>query len=314
MKISPSTICLLSVIGTSVAFAPIQRCHHQVVADSFTTTRIFAEGEGGVDGGEVVSSDGDDEGIVAVEPEYTFASEEEKDEAVGNLVADDEWSGLGMELSEVISKAVVEDLKNNAKEFLGKDDYAVGDITKEVDSRVKAEIAKMRGKEEYELGDFTVAMDEMSKKMVEEMTGKPYEVGDLSTLIDAGIKEKVASFCGKDEYEFGDLSTEMNKRIKSGVSEFTGKEGYQFGDISKEINERRQKWAKETLGEEYQFGDVSFYNLVADSAIDAVVFLRLAFNSFASFYLFISLACTYVFVCLSHIADDEKLPCKCNRR
>lgn len=68
-----------------------------------------------------------------------FESEEEKKEAVGNLVADDEWMGLGMELSEVIRVAVIEDLKRNARDFLGKDEYRVGDLSKEIDARVKDE-------------------------------------------------------------------------------------------------------------------------------------------------------------------------------
>ena len=69
----------------------------------------------------------------------TFSSDEEKKQAVGNLVADDEWMGLGMELSEAIRMAVIEDLKQNARDFLGKDDYKIGDISKEIDSRVKTE-------------------------------------------------------------------------------------------------------------------------------------------------------------------------------
>ena len=56
---------------------------------------------------------------------------------VGNLVADDEWMGLGMELSELVRVAVIEEVKKNAADFLGKDDYKVGDISKEIDSRVK---------------------------------------------------------------------------------------------------------------------------------------------------------------------------------
>ena len=68
-----------------------------------------------------------------------FSSEEEKKEAVGNLVADDEWMGLSMELSELVRMAVIEDLKENAREFLGKDEYKVGDISKEIDTRVKNE-------------------------------------------------------------------------------------------------------------------------------------------------------------------------------
>lgn len=77
-----------------------------------------------------------------------FESEEQKKEAVGNLVADDEWNGLTMELSELVRTAVVEDMKTNAREFLGKDDYQVGDFSKQVDTRVKEEIAKMRQKDE----------------------------------------------------------------------------------------------------------------------------------------------------------------------
>jgi hypothetical protein len=73
---------------------------------------------------------------------------QKKKEAVGNLVADDEWAGLSMELSEVVRVAVLEDLKKNTRDFLGKDDYSVGDITKEIDARVKEGIADLRGKED----------------------------------------------------------------------------------------------------------------------------------------------------------------------
>lgn len=38
-------------------------------------------------------------------------------------------------------------MKKNCREFLGKEDYKLGDITKEVDTRVKGEIALLRGKE-----------------------------------------------------------------------------------------------------------------------------------------------------------------------
>jgi hypothetical protein len=74
-------------------------------------------------------------------------TQEEKAKAVGNLVENDEWLGLTMELSELIRTAVIEDIKTNAREFLGKDNYQVGDISKEIDSRVKSEVARMRGKE-----------------------------------------------------------------------------------------------------------------------------------------------------------------------
>jgi len=62
---------------------------------------------------------------------------DEEVEQVGNLVTDDEWMGLGMELSEIVRCAVLEEAKKNTADFIGKEDYQVGDVTKEIDSRVK---------------------------------------------------------------------------------------------------------------------------------------------------------------------------------
>lgn len=73
---------------------------------------------------------------------------EQKKVVVGNLVAEDEWNGLTMELAELVRLSIVEDVKKNAREFLGKDDYKLGDFSKEVDSRVKDQVAMMRDKEE----------------------------------------------------------------------------------------------------------------------------------------------------------------------
>jgi hypothetical protein len=191
-----------------------------------------------------------------------FASEEEKKEAVGNLVADDEWMGLTMELTELIRLSVIQDLKKNAREFLGKDEYKIGDISKEIDVRVKDEVSKLRGKEngEYELGDLVLAMDQMSKEMTEGLTGKPYETGDLSIELDKRIKGAVAKFCGKEEYEFGDLTKEITSRVSTRVEAFTGKP-YEFGDVTKEVNKRRKVWVQNLLGaeaaENYRFGDIS---------------------------------------------------------
>ena len=78
----------------------------------------------------------------------------EEEEKLGNLVANEEWSGLSMELTEVIATAVVEDLKRNSRDFLGKEDYAMGDFSKELDKRVKDEVAKMREKDDYEVSIF----------------------------------------------------------------------------------------------------------------------------------------------------------------
>ena len=51
--------------------------------------------------------------------------EPEKLNQVGNLCADDEWMGLSMELTELVRVAVIEEVKKNARDFLGKDNYKV---------------------------------------------------------------------------------------------------------------------------------------------------------------------------------------------
>ncbi|KAL3770288.1 hypothetical protein ACHAWO_004415 [Cyclotella atomus] len=183
----------------------------------------------------------------------------EQQNQVGNLVADEEWAGLSMELADVVRTAVVEDLKKNSRDFLGKDDYKMGDFSKEIDRRVKDEVAKMREKDEYELGDFSVVLDEKVKEMVCEMTGKDeYDFGDLSVEIDSRVKAQVAKFCGTEEYKFGDLSKELAKRTKNGVMNYLGKDDYEFGDLTKELAKRAKNRMLEYTGkEEYQFGDVT---------------------------------------------------------
>ena len=53
----------------------------------------------------------------------------------------------------------------------------VGDISKEIDSRVKDAVSEMRGKDEYEIGDLTQALDSLAKDLTCELTGKEdYEV------------------------------------------------------------------------------------------------------------------------------------------
>jgi len=191
---------------------------------------------------------GDDEAPAL--PAVVLTAEEE--ERVGNLVADEEWVGLSMELADVVRTAVVEDLKKNSRDFIGKDEYAVGDFSKEIDKRVKEEVAKMREKDDYELGDLSVLLDAKVKEMVCELSGNDeYEFGDLSVEIDQRMKESVAQFCGKDDYQFGDLSKEMSKRTTEGVANFTGKADYKFGDIT------TTAFKNYTGKDEYEFGDVT---------------------------------------------------------
>ncbi|KAL3826994.1 hypothetical protein ACHAXA_000058 [Cyclostephanos tholiformis] len=190
-----------------------------------------------------------------VSPSESDVEEEEERRRVGNLVADEEWAGLSMELAEIIRTAVVEDLKKNSRDFLGKDEYLLGDFSKEIDSRVKAEVAKIREKDEYELGDLSVVLDDKVKELVCKLSGKDeYEFGDLSVQIDIRSKKLVAEFCGKEDYEFGDLSRELARRTREGVLNYTGKSDYKFGDLTKQA-------LKNLSGkEDYQvcvFGDVT---------------------------------------------------------
>ena len=93
-------------------------------------------------------------------------------EEVGNLVADDEWLGLAMELAIVLRSSVRESAKKNVRDFTGKDEYKIGDVSKELDARVKGMVAEYRNKDEYELGDLSIALDTMAKEEVKKMTGK----------------------------------------------------------------------------------------------------------------------------------------------
>lgn len=205
------------------------------------------------------SSDSSEEPIDAQIIEKYEELTPEQQTQVGNLVADEEWAGLSMELADVVRTAVVEDLKKNSRDFLGKDSYAIGDFSKEIDRRVKDEVARMREKDEYELGDFSVVLDDKVKEMVCEMTGKDeYDFGDLSVEIDSRVKASVAKFCGTDEYQFGDLSKELAKRTKAGVMNYLGKDDYEFGDLTKELAKRAKNRMLEYTGkDDYQFGDVT---------------------------------------------------------
>lgn len=210
------------------------------------------------------SSDTDEDVVDAeIVPESTSmvvpGTIQEQKQAIGNLVADDEWAGVTMELGELVKRAVIEDIKTKGREFLGKDEYKVGDLSKEIDSRVKQGVADLRGKPEYEVGDLVITLDEMSKNMTEQLTGKPYEVGDLSKEIDRRVKKAVANYIGKEEYEAGDLTRAVTEKVNVRVDELFA--NYEFGDITREVNRRRKEWVKNFLGEEaaanYQFGDIS---------------------------------------------------------
>jgi hypothetical protein len=106
---------------------------------------------------------------VVVQGETTAMTKAEV-EKIGNLVEDDEWLGLATELAIVFRSAVRESIKANVADFIGKDDYKLGDISKEADARIKAMVADLRGKDEYELGDLSIALDTLVKEEVRKMT------------------------------------------------------------------------------------------------------------------------------------------------
>ena len=218
-------------IATKAAFIPMQFLYkpavRHYVPDRFSQLQSSTTTNDDTESSETELKAQVEVEVVESGPKKLTNEEKEK---VGNLVADDEWSGLTMELTELVRTAIVEDIKSQARDFLGKDEYKIGDFSKQLDSRVKSEVAKLRGKDEYELGDLSLALDTISKDLTCELTGKDdYEFGDLSKEIDSRIKSSVAEFCGKDEYEAGDLTREIDKRAKDFVAEFTSKDEYEFG-------------------------------------------------------------------------------------
>ena len=86
----------------------------------------------------------------------------------------------------------------------------------------------MTGKDEYEFGDLSIELDTRIKKTVADFCGKDeYMPGDLSREIGSRVAVGVKEFTGK-EYEFGDVSKEIERRRVRWVKEVIGKEDYQF--------------------------------------------------------------------------------------
>ena len=94
---------------------------------------------------------------------------------------------------------------------------------------------KMTGKP-YETGDLSIELDKRVKSKVAEFCGnEEYAFGDLTKEIDARVQVRVAEYTGKDNYEFGDISKQVEKNRKAWVQSFLGDEAaaqYQFGDIT----------------------------------------------------------------------------------
>ena len=125
-------------------------------------------------------------------------------------------------------------VKDEVCKMTGKDSYEAGDLSVEIDARVKVAAARFAGKETYE---------------VQRHTHSPH--GTARTHPQADFPQA------------GDLTREISKRAKASAIEFTGRSDYSFGDVSRELNKRRAEWVTGYLGKEYAFGDLTT-KLVSD--------------------------------------------------
>jgi hypothetical protein len=184
------------------------------------------------------------------------AGEDDSEETLTALVADDEYLPLTLELSGLVRELVT----SKVRAFTDKPTYSLGDLSIEIDRRIKAEVATLRKKDDYEIGDLTLALDEMAKGEVARWAGKAeYETGDISREIARRTTHAVYQFAG--EAGSDSLRAEIarrNERIAERVREFTGKPDYQLGDIARELSRRRKSFLAEHVGDDgYQLGEIS---------------------------------------------------------
>ena len=135
-----SLMIVLAALGMMPSRAAVHRLHATQMRPSTSCRRpaLVASVSDGNDGltGEIVE-------LNVVEGETRALTVAEQQE-VGNLVADDEWLGLTMEMAIVVRSAVRESAKASIREFTGKDHYEVGDLSKAADARIKDAVAALR--------------------------------------------------------------------------------------------------------------------------------------------------------------------------
>ena len=127
-----------------------QQPRHNVATTRTTTTRLFS-----------YLDSLDSKALAEADAAMKAMPAEERKEKIGKMIADDEWYGLAVEMTEAVRAAVVQDVmkkqkavadgvKGKTTEFIGKDQYKVGDIAKTLDAKVKQEVANLRGKDDCE--------------------------------------------------------------------------------------------------------------------------------------------------------------------
>jgi hypothetical protein len=91
------------------------------------STRLY-EGAASADDANEAAEDAlveAEDALAEADAALQIMSAEEREEKVGNLVADDEWMGLSMELTELVRTSIIQDVKSKTSDFIGKEDYKV---------------------------------------------------------------------------------------------------------------------------------------------------------------------------------------------
>lgn len=124
-------------------------------------------------------------------------------------------------------------ITGSLESFVGKKDYAMQDVTREIMARCKSGVDKL---DDIYLEDIAKEIDLVGQAAVASFTGKEeYEFGDITKTVNARATEAVKDFTGKEKYEFGDITQEALRRGGDAVKSFTGKDEYKFGDITKTV-------------------------------------------------------------------------------
>jgi hypothetical protein len=113
---------------------------------------------------------------------------------------------------------VLDELSKQYTEKLTGKPYEAGDLSKEIDTRVKSTVAEYCGKDTYEFGDLTREVSSRVKSRVEEFTGKPYEFGDIARTVEERRKGWVKNFLGEEaakNYVFGDITKKALGKVRT---------------------------------------------------------------------------------------------------
>ena len=78
--------------------------------------------------------------------------------------------------------------------------------SQEINQRVQSRVVEFIDKDNYEFGDVSREVENRRRQWVEGLLGKEaaenYQLGDIT-------KKSLAAFAGKDEYEFGDVTKKI---------------------------------------------------------------------------------------------------------